>query len=149
MNRIKKDTSVHQEPNPVHRENREHPAWDEEEHVSLLSCSSCFGINLLFTGVEYQIVKILLGLKKIAFMNTHLFSCPSCKSEQDLQDEAGLAREDTMNRIKKPQASASFLDIRFLQSREQVLSILLNPVHPAPIFKMNRIRGYHCDSVFS
>ena len=33
MNRIKKDTSVHQEPNPGDRENREHPAWDEEEHV--------------------------------------------------------------------------------------------------------------------
>ena len=140
MNRIKKDTSVHQEPNPGDRENRENPAWDEEEHVGERKSLILF---IVF------IVKILLGLKKIAFMNTHLFSCPSCKSEQDLQDEAGLAREDKINKIKKTQASASFLDIRFLQSREQVLSILLNPVHPAPIFKMNRIRGYHCDNVFS
>ena len=77
MNRIKKDTSVHQEPNPGHRENREHPAWDEEEHVGERQSLILF---IVF------IVKILLGLKKIAFMNTHLFSCPSCKSEQDLQD---------------------------------------------------------------
>ena len=46
-------------------------------------------------------------------MNTHLFSYPSCKSEQDLQDEAGLAREDKINKIKKTQASAAFLDILF------------------------------------
>ena len=104
MNRIKKDPSVHQEPNPGDRENRENPDWDEEEHVGERQSLLLF---IVF------IVKILIGLKKIAFMNTHLFSCPSCKSEQDLQDEAGLAREDKINKIKKTQASASFLDILF------------------------------------
>ena len=53
-------------------------------------------MNLLLTGVEYQIVNILLGLKKIAFMNTHLFSCKSKQDyhdEQDSQDEESLACE--------------------------------------------------------
>ena len=86
MNRIKKDTSVHQEPNPGERENRENPDWDEEEHVGERKSLILF------------IVNILLGLKKIAFMNTPLFSCPSCKSEQDLQDSQDSQEEETTSR---------------------------------------------------
>ena len=89
MNRIKKDTSVHQEPNPGERENRENPAWDEEEHVGERKSLILF---IVF------IVKILLGLKKIAFMNTHLFSCPSWKSEQDVQDSQDSQEEETTSR---------------------------------------------------
>ena len=70
MSRIfKQDLQDLQEMSRIYK--RRHDFQDEEENVGERKSLILFIV---------LIVKILLGIKKIAFMNTTLLSCKSCKS---------------------------------------------------------------------